>query len=297
MNAKIEKTENNRTNFPNSEKDLSQTSNKDINIIIPKEESNKTSKKIKEVKNSKPKTLNNNNQEINKENNLELKNKILKAHKRLDIQGLLSSDNFAESYLFYPCKNEMLKQEQNPNYQIEIPYSSIFYDNILLRDESIFFIHDKTQKHKFLEDYDIKKIKSENIELNFGEDPTDKYYNILRGNYQNKNKYIAVLQENLNNFHVFKCRIPNYINVNVENFKENELINFRTNYNSELGNSKFESQNSTKIYSGASNFGSNIQFNDNSFLLNNELNDEESNKDCKENSEKKYINKKRKLKK
>ena len=88
MNAKIEKTENNRTNFPNSEKDLSQTSNKDINIIIPKEESNKTSKKIKEVKNSKPKTLNNNSQEINKENNLELKNKILKAHKRLDIQGI-----------------------------------------------------------------------------------------------------------------------------------------------------------------------------------------------------------------
>ena len=295
MNAKNGRTENNKISSHQSENNQSQISDKDINIIIPKEESNKTLKKIKEVKNSKPKKQENNNEEIKNENNLDLREKILKAYKRLDIRNLLNCDNFAENYMFYPCKNEIIKLQQDPNYPIEIPYSTIFYDNILLRDESIFFIHDKTQKYKFLEETDKKKIKTENIELNFGEDPTEKYYKILRGNYPNPNKSIAQLQENLNNFHVFKCLIPNYMNINMENFKENELINIRNGYyNTEQ---VYLSMNSTKINSGASNIESNIKINGNEFLLNNEFNDEETNKELKENSGKSYINKKRKLKK
>ena len=45
-------------------------------------------KKIKEVKNSKPKKQENNNEEIKNENNLDLREKILKAYKRLDIRNI-----------------------------------------------------------------------------------------------------------------------------------------------------------------------------------------------------------------
>ena len=285
MNAKNEFFEKDKSLIPKHEI----KSKDNINIIIPFEDSNKKLNKIPENKNPKNKIQNNNNE---KEKNLDLKNKIKKAYKRLDILNLLGSDNFADNFWFYPCKNEMMKLQKNPNYTLDVPYSSIFCDNILLGDESIFFIYDKTQKQKFLEENDLKKIKEENINLNFGEDPSEKYYNILRGNYQNQNKMISIgkLQENLNNFHVFKCRIPNYINANMENFKENEFVNIRNSFES-------ESMNSTKINSSTSNLRNNIQLNRNEFLLSNEFNKEDTTKELKENGGKKYINKKRKLKK
>jgi hypothetical protein len=59
----------------------------------------------------------------------------------------------------------------------------------------------------------------------------------------------------------------------------------------------YESNNSTRINSGASNKSNNIQLDGNQFLLNNEIYNEENNKDLKDNSEKRYINKKRKLNK
>jgi hypothetical protein len=290
MNAKNEFFEKDKSPILKQEDNIKQTNNKDnINIIIPFEESNKKLNTIQEKKIQKNKTPNNNNED---EKNIDLKNKIKKAYKRLDILNLLGSDDFSENFWYYPCKNEMMKLEKNPNYNLEVPYSSIFCDNIFLGDESIFFIHDKTQKQKFLKEKDLKKIKERNIDLNFGEDPSNKYYNILRGNLQNQSKMASIgkLQENLNNFHVFKCRIPNYISANMENFKENELVNIRNN-------NDYESINSTKINSSTSNLRNNIQLNGNEFMLNNEFNDEDTSKEMKENNGKKYINKKRKLKK
>ena len=290
MNAKNEFFEKDKSPILKQEDNIKQTNNKDnINIVIPFEESNKKLNTIQEKKIQKNKTPNNNNED---EKNIDLKNKIKKAYKRLDILNLLGSDDFSENFWYYPCKNEMMKLEKNPNYNLEVPYSSIFYDNIFLGDESIFFIHDKTQKQKFLKEKDLKKIKERNIDLNFGEDPSNKYYNILRGNCQNQSKMASIgkLQENLNNFHVFKCRIPNYISANMENFKENELVNIRNN-------NDYESINSTKINSSTSNLRNNIQLNGNEFMLSNEFNDEDTSKEVKENNGKKYINKKRKLKK
>lgn len=290
MNAKSEVFEKDKSPILKQENNIKQTNNKDnINIVIPFEESNKKLNTIQEKKIQKNKTPNNNNED---EKNIDLKNKIKKAYKRLDILNLLGSDDFSENFWYYPCKNEMMKLEKNPNYNLEVPYSSIFCDNIFLGDESIFFIHDKTQKQKFLKEKDLKKIKERNIDLNFGEDPSNKYYNILRGNLQNQSKMASIgkLQENLNNFHVFKCRIPNYISANMENFKENELVNIRNN-------NDYESINSTKINSSTSNLRNNIQLNGNEFMLSNEFNDEDTSKEVKENNGKKYINKKRKLKK
>ena len=297
MNAKNEKNKKDISINPHSQNDFNLNDIKDnFNIIIPKEESNIKLKKINEPRNLKSKKQKSNKKEISKENNEDLKNKISKAYKRLDIHKLYNSNDFSENFLYYPCKKEAMKKERDPNYILNIPYSSIFYDNIFLRDESIFFIHDKSHKQKFFEESDLNKIKSENIELNFGEDPFEKYYKILRSNIPDQKKMIFIekLQENINNFHAFKCLIPNYISVDMENFKENELPNSRNNNNYFIEN---ESMNSTKINSDASNQRTNIQLNRNEFMLNNEFNDEETNKDLIENSMKKYINKKRRLKK
>ena len=294
MNAKKEKFENISSNFPHLENTATQIkSHEIINIPIP---STDTNKKIKIKKDSKKSVPRQNEQEkektieeINKEKNSE-KNKILRAHKRLDIQNLLNSDTFAEKYIYIPCKNEIMKLKYDSNYSMECPYSTMFYDNILLRDESIFFVHDKTQKGKFMDETDIEKIKTENIQINFGQDPSLLYYQILKRNtqYQNKIHELEKLQENLDNFSLFQCTMPNYININMDNFKENELVNMQPNY---------ESNNSTRINSGASNKSNNIQLDGNQFLLNNEIYNEENNKDLKDNSEKRYINKKRKLNK
>ena len=297
MNTQNGKSEDITTKLTQPENNISQTSDKgSFNIILPKEGTNKKSNK-KESKNIKMKNEIKNNIQTNKENNLD-KNKLLKAYNRLDIQNIMNSDIFAENYMFYPCKNEMVKSEQDPNYVPDFPYSSLFYDNILLRDESIFFIDDKTQKQKFLEETEKQNLKNENIDLNFGEDPCDKYYEILRSNSptQIKINSIKQLQDNLNHFHVFQCRIPNYINVNMENFKENEILNVRDNF--EQANSKNESAISTRINSHISNLRNNLLLDENAFMLNNVIsNDEDTDRDLEEDNDKKFINKKRKLKK
>ena len=297
MNTQNGKSEDITTKLTQPENNIDQTSDKGFfNIILPKEGTNKKSNK-KESKNIKMKNEIKNNIQTNKENNLD-KNKLLKAYNRLDIQNIMNSDIFAENYMFYPCKNEMVKSEQDPNYVPDFPYSSLFYDNILLRDESIFFIDDKTQKQKFLEETEKQNLKNENIDLNFGEDPCDKYYEILRSNSptQIKINSIKQLQDNLNHFHVFQCRIPNYINVNMENFKENEILNVRDNF--EQANSKNESAISTRINSHISNLRNNLQLDENAFMLNNVIsNDEDTYRDLNEDNDIKFINKKRKLKK
>ena len=294
MNAEKEKSLNTNSNNFQLETNNNKNNDKDsFNIEIPNEESNKTIKKVKEVKN-KNKKNEKNNDEINKEHKIE-SNKLSKAFNRLNIEKLIS-DNFSEQYIYYPCKNEVMKLETNPHYSLDFyPYSTLFYDNIYLRDESIFFIHDKTQKKKFLDKTDIKKIKADNINLNFGVDPADVYYQILRSDttYQNKMIQIEKLQQDLNHFHIFRSRVPNYININMESFKENELVNIRNINNNEIGNVKNESMNSTRINSSSSNQSSGIQLDGKEFMLNNVIRNEENKKD----SDKKFMNKKRKLKK
>jgi hypothetical protein len=216
------------------------------------------------------------------------KNKILKAYKRLDIQNLLNSDTFAEKFAYQPSHNEIMKLNIDSNYNMECPYSTMFYDNILLRDESIFFIHDKTQKGKFMDKADIEKIKTENIQLNFGKDPSLLYLEILKSNTNKQNQAFELqnLQEKLCVFSIFHCKVPNYIKINMENFAENELMSLRDNYFN--GVEQSESLNSTRFNSGTSKTSNNFQLEENDFLLNNEIN-----KEIKDDSEIKYLNKKR----
>ena len=293
MNAKKEKFENILSqNLPNLETNPSRIEDKElINIQINNSETNKKPKKKKNSKNSppikKPKKAEKNMEEFPKQKKTD-KNKILKAYKRLDIQNLLNSDTFAEKFAYQPSHNEIMKLNIDSNYNMECPYSTMFYDNILLRDESIFFIHDKTQKGKFMDKADIEKIKTENIQLNFGKDPSLLYLEILKSNTNKQNQAFELqnLQEKLCAFSVFHCKIPNYIKINMENFAENELMSLRDNYFN--GVEQSESLNSTRFNSGTSKTSNNFQLEENDFLLNNEIN-----KEIKDDSEIKYLNKKR----
>ena len=293
MKAKKEKFENILSqNLPNLETNPSRIEDKElINIQINNSETNKKPKKKKNSKNSppikKPKKAEKNIEEFPKQKKTD-KNKILKAYKRLDIQNLLNSDTFAEKFAYQPSHNEIMKLNIDSNYNMECPYSTMFYDNILLRDESIFFIHDKTQKGKFMDKADIEKIKTENIQLNFGKDPSLLYLEILKSNTNKQNQAFELqnLQEKLCAFSVFHCKIPNYIKINMENFAENELMSLRDNYFN--GVEQSESLNSTRFNSGTSKTSNNFQLEENDFLLNNEIN-----KEIKDDSEIKYLNKKR----
>ena len=293
MNAKKEKFENILSqNLPNLETNPSRIEDKElINIQINNSETNKKSKKKKNSKNSPPikklKKGEKNIEEFPKQKKTD-KNKILKAYKRLDIQNLLNSDTFAEKFAYQPSHNEIMKLNIDSNYNMECPYSTMFYDNILLRDESIFFIHDKTQKGKFMDKADIEKIKTENIQLNFGKDPSLLYLEILKSNTNKQNQAFELqnLQEKLCAFSVFHCKVPNYIKINMENFAENELMSLRDNYFN--GVEQSESLNSTRFNSGTSKTSNNFQLEENDFLLNNEIN-----KEIKDDSEIKYLNKKR----
>ena len=293
MNAKKEKFENILSqNLPNLETNPSRIEDKElINIQINNSETNKKPKKKKNSKNSppikKPKKGEKNIEEFPKQKKTD-KNKILKAYKRLDIQNLLNSDTFAEKFAYQPSHNEIMKLNIDSNYNMECPYSTMFYDNILLRDESIFFIHDKTQKGKFMDKADIEKIKTENIQLNFGKDPSLLYLEILKSNTNKQNQAFELqnLQEKLCAFSIFHCKVPNYIKINMENFAENELMSLRDNYFN--GVEQSESLNSTRFNSGTSKTSNNFQLEENDFLLNNEIN-----KEIKDDSEIKYLNKKR----
>ena len=293
MNAKKEKFENILSqNLPNLETNPSRIEDKElINIQINNSETNKKPKKKKNSKNSppikKPKKAEKNIEEFPKQKKTD-KNKILKAYKRLDIQNLLNSDTFAEKFAYQPSHNEIMKLNIDSNYNMECPYSTMFYDNILLRDESIFFIHDKTQKGKFMDKADIEKIKTENIQINFGKDPSLLYLEILKSNTNKQNQAFELqhLQEKLSAFSIFHCKIPNYIKINMENFAENELMSLRDNYFN--GVEQSESLNSTRFNSGTSKTSNNFQLEENDFLLNNEIN-----KEIKDDSEIKYLNKKR----
>ena len=293
MNAKKEKFENILSqNLPNLETNPSRIEDKElINIQINNSETNKKPKKKKNSKNSppikKPKKAEKNIEEFPKQKKTD-KNKILKAYKRLDIQNLLNSDTFAEKFAYQPSHNEIMKLNIDSNYNMECPYSTMFYDNILLRDESIFFIHDKTQKGKFMDKADIEKIKTENIQLNFGKDPSLLYLEILKSNTNKQNQAFELqnLQEKLCAFSIFHCKVPNYIKINMENFAENELMSLRDNYFN--GVEQSESLNSTRFNSGTSKTSNNFQLEENDFLLNNEIN-----KEIKDDSEINYLNKKR----
>ena len=138
-------------------------------------------------------------------------NELKKANTRLDITKMITSDQFAENFILVPSNNN----QNNINY--DLPYLNTFEDRMLLVDESIFFIFNEKYNNKFLTKEDIKKIKKDDYNINFGKDPYDTYQQIFNGDISPDHRSSIELYNSLNYFSIFKCKDPFFLNIKMEN--------------------------------------------------------------------------------
>lgn len=244
-----------------------------------------------------------------------IENKRLKeASIRLSFEKLMKSDQFGENYILIPSTNIHYY-----NNIYKLPYSKPFDDKILLKDESLFFTFDNNYKNKFLSIDDIKKIKKEEINLNFGIDPYDIYGQLKEGKIHRHDKTSIEFYNSMNNFNIFKSRDPNYMNICMyddnSNGNEDDNTNLITNNNNyvnsmidpTIGNNIIftKSFNTHITHNNKNNCkgdqkSSSIIIKENNFYFNNEKNDmkdkEENNDKGKENENGyQFIKKKRKI--
>ena len=149
-----------------------------------------------------------------------------KASIRLGIEKLLDSDQFAQNFNLIPSN------DYDSNY--ELPYINSFNDNILLEDESIFFIFDNDYKNKFLSKEDLNNFKKEDIKLNFGKDPFEIYKQIYERKMLPHDKTSIEFYNSLNSFNIFKTRDPYFLNLKMEKINneiEDDNFNMINNYN------------------------------------------------------------------
>lgn len=242
-----------------------------------------------------------------KNQNIIDKAQFKKAENRINFETFMNCDQFAENYILEPSMNF---DNNNPN--CELPYSQTFDDNILLKDESIFFIFDNVYKHKFLSKEDISKFKKEEIKLNFGKDPYEIFEQIYQGKISPHDKTSIEFYNSLNNFNIFKTRNPFYMNIKMTNQNENEddYFNMINNNNFNKINEQDEnyeyiqndSLNSTRHNSKTNPNMSSFNFNGKDLFLNNDKifkkeADKIEGKENENNLDNKYIGKKRKSKK
>lgn len=152
---------------------------------------------------------------------------------RLNFEKLMNSDMLAESYDILPSNEQYMNMRNiNGNSSISIPYTKSFEDNILLKDESIFFAFDDNYKYKFVTEEDMKNIKKDKVELNFGKDPFE-IYQQLAEEKNPPNDTSFDFYNSLNSFNIFKCKDPYYIKINPGNFIENNFHNYNPYYKNE----------------------------------------------------------------
>lgn len=270
-----------------------------INDKITQENNQINKGNINEIdlnKNSKIINIDNNNLLFNKniqkdnKNNLE-ENQNQNSLKRLNLEKLIGCDQFAENY--YLMQSDDYLNYDNNNFYInyDLPYSRPFDDNIMMMDESIFFIFDKEYKNKLINKEDIKKFKKEEkeeIKLNFGKDPFEIFENLKEGKLQPNDKTSIEFYNSLNKFNIFKSRNQNILNlnnINIDNTDTFNLINFHNcpKYNKQdpINETKNDSLNSSKENNKTIQKSPSIIINQKEFLFQNEkylLNDNEQKK-------------------
>lgn len=246
--------------------------------------------------------------------NLEEKNQnsideaqLIKAKHRINFEKFMNCDQFAENYILEPSMNF-----DNNNNNCDLPYSQIYEDSILLKDESIFFVFDNVYKNKFLSKEDISKFKKEDIKLNFGKDPYEIYEQISQGKISPHDKTSIEFYNSLNNFNIFKTRNPYFMNIKMTNQNESEddYFNMINNNNFNKINEQDEnyeyihndSLNSTRHNSKTNPNNSSFIFNEKDLFLNNDKifkkeGEKIEGKEYENNLDNKYIGKKRKNKK
>ena len=240
------------------------------------------------------------------QNNIDIA-QLMKAKNRLNFEKFMNCDQFAENYMLEASMNF-----DNSNCNCDLPYSQTFEDSIFLKDESIFLVFDKTFKNKFLTIDDISKFKKEDIKLNFGKDPYEIFDQIFQGKISPHDKTSIEFYNSLNNFNIFKARNPYFMNIKTTNQNENEddYFNMINNNNFNKINEQDEnyeyiqndSLNSTIHNSKANPNNNSFTFNEKDLFLNCDKNlkkekEKIEGKENENNSDNKYIGKKRKSKK
>jgi len=290
---------------------------------------NEVNKKLDEIIDSKISSENNSNMKldlfnfnINNNNNIcthicsEQKNRNNKDDKdynkednfqniRLNFEKLMNSDMLAESYDILPSNEQYMNiRNINGNSSISIPYTKSFEDNILLKDESIFFVFDDNYKYKFVSEEDIKKIKKDEVKLNFGKDPFE-IYQQLSEEKDIPNDTSFDFYNSLNSFNIFKCKDPYYIKINIGNLNENNFNNSNSFYNNEQ-EMKYNDDCNTRENSRNSKIkriAETMAMDEKNYLLNNEIFSNNEDEEIEEEEiegeginkmNKNFINKKRK---
>ena len=181
---------------------------------------------------------------------------------RLNFKLLMESDMFASNYDLIPSIEIYEKMnDYNNNVEFDLPYCKMFNDQNLLKDESIFTAFDDDYRDKYIDKEDIKKIKTEKIDLNFGKDPYEIYGLVQEGKININDKQSIEFCNSLHFFNIFKSKNPYYINIDMNMRNDNNF------YNLGYANENCFNNNNSKIDKEQiymDNFGSNIETRPNS---------------------------------
>ena len=232
---------------------------------------------------------------------------------RSNFKLLIGSDMFGNNYDLIPSTEIYERMnDYNNNVEFDLPYCKIFKDQSLLKDESIFEVFDDEYRDKYIDKEDIKKIKTEKIELNFGKDPYEIYGLLQEGKINTNDRQSIEFFNSLNSFNIFKSKNPYYINLDMNMKNDNNFYNFGYMNENSFNNINNPRVDKEQIY--MDNFGYNtdtrpnsgnfnekepiININSSDYLFDENLSINEDNKTSiikdKENNSNKYINKKRK---
>ena len=246
------------------------------------------------------------NQEKNSSLNVIQENNInspqySKALCRINFGKLMDCDQFAENYILEPYMNF----DSNNDNDFEVPYSKSFEDNLFAKDESLFFMCEKDTKNQFLTKDDMRKIKKEEIKLNFGQDPFEIFKQISEEKILPTDKTSIEFYNSLNNFNIFRSRDPGFMNIKINNenndngeecfnMVNNDNFNYINDFEENYENLQNYSMNSTRQNSKTNHINTNIMMNEKDILLNNENFFKNYEKGSENNMDNKYTGKKRK---
>ena len=146
---------------------------------------------------------------------------------RSNFKLLMESDMFGNNYDLIPSTEIYERMNDfNNNVEFDLPYCKMFKDQNLLKDENIFTAFDDEYQDKYIDKEDIQKIKTENIELNFGKDPYEIYGLLQEGKINTNDRQSIEFFNSLNSFNIFKSKNPYYINLDINVKNNNTFSNF-----------------------------------------------------------------------
>lgn len=148
--------------------------------------------------------LKNNNDKSN--NCDEDKSEQDKYKRRLNILKLVNDQSFDDYFIFGLSQIEEKYKLNREGYNPYVPYVMNFKDYDLLQDESLYYMCNGSKENKFLNNEDLKSLESNQIKMDFGDDPFNIYHQIDINNDDHKQRNLNILCEILGHFHRFNAK-------------------------------------------------------------------------------------------